>query len=95
MLYLAGTTLLAAQLTPAQESDRRPRANQLFERLDKDSDGQITADEIPDERREMFGRTAIGFRKNHIETDCGGAVCAGSGVGSARSSTAKSKSGKK
>ncbi|HID24749.1 MAG TPA: EF-hand domain-containing protein, partial [Planctomycetaceae bacterium] len=42
--------------SPVLAQEGRPRPEQIFDRLDKNDDGKITSDEVPEQRREMFGR---------------------------------------
>ncbi len=57
-LLLAGVSLLYAQLAQADD-DAKPAAadnEALFKQLDKNSDGQVAEDEIPQEKRRLFRR---------------------------------------
>ena len=38
------------------DGDKPPRAERLFKRLDANRDGKVVADEVPEERREMFAQ---------------------------------------
>ncbi len=46
----------ATRADEAQTPPGNPSATALFERLDQNSDGQLTADEVPAERRALFDR---------------------------------------
>jgi Ca2+-binding EF-hand superfamily protein len=39
-----------------REGDRKQGVERIFKRLDANGDGKVAADEVPEERREMFGR---------------------------------------
>jgi Ca2+-binding EF-hand superfamily protein len=58
---VTSATLLAALvagLSHAQDSDRNVsgESDSLFKRLDKDNDGNVTLDEVPDDRQRLFER---------------------------------------
>ncbi|REK19037.1 MAG: hypothetical protein DWQ37_02425 [Planctomycetota bacterium] len=53
----AGRPGAPAKRTPGQPgSDRRPDSAQFFDRADRNGDGKLTADEVPEERRERIER---------------------------------------
>ena len=45
-----------AAKTPPDNSKERPNPEKMFKRLDANSDGKVTLDEVPEPRQEMFKR---------------------------------------
>ncbi len=52
----AGIAALAGQPGAGERPEGRPDPKRIFQRFDKNGDGKVTLDEVPEERKKMVGR---------------------------------------
>ncbi|MDZ4686973.1 MAG: EF-hand domain-containing protein, partial [Planctomycetaceae bacterium] len=61
----AGLAAALAAPSMASAQDGGPSAEELFQKLDKNADGKLTADEIGDDQKRFFDRTVrVGDKNN-------------------------------